>query len=57
MLLSDSEHKGQLDYPLVMKLASESRGKDAEGYRGEFLRLLESAETLDKYPKQKTEGR
>ena len=51
MLLTDSEHKGALDYPLVTKLATASRGKDADGYRGEFLRLVEIAATLSKYPK------
>ena len=51
MLLADSEHKGGLDYPLVTKLAAASRGKDEDGYRSEFLRLVETAATLAKYPK------
>ena len=56
MLLTDSEHKGQLDYPLVTKLAAAGRGKDADGYRSEFQRLVETAATLVKYPKGKRTG-
>ena len=56
MLLTDSEHKGKLDYPLVMKLAAGSRGKDEDGYRSEFLRLVEMAATLAKYPRGQQSG-
>ncbi|MDR3090140.1 MAG: VWA domain-containing protein [Desulfobulbaceae bacterium] len=52
MLLGDAQQKGQLDYPLVIKLAAASRGTDADGYRGEFVRLVESAATLTKYRRE-----
>ena len=56
MLLNDSQYKGKLDYPLVNKLAAASRGKDTDGYRSEFQRLVETAATLTKYPKGKQTG-
>jgi len=56
MLLTDSQYKEKLDYPLVTKLVAASRGKDADGYRSEFQRLVETAATLAKYPKSKASG-
>ena len=56
MLLTDSQYKEKLDYPLVTKLVAASRGKDADGYRSEFQRLVETAATLAKYPKSKANG-
>ncbi|MBD2667191.1 von Willebrand factor, type A domain protein [Richelia sinica FACHB-800] len=46
MLLRDSEYKGNGNYDLVMKLATQGKGKDQEGYRGEFIRLVEQSRTL-----------
>jgi Ca-activated chloride channel family protein len=46
MLLRGSEHRGDADWALVRRLATEGRGADPEGYRGEFLRLVDSAEAL-----------
>lgn len=46
MLLRDSEFKGDLDYDKVIALAKNSRGEDAEGYRAEFIRLLETSQLL-----------
>jgi Ca-activated chloride channel family protein len=48
MLLQDSEFKGDLDYDKALALAKNSRGKDAEGYRAEFIRLLETSQLLAK---------
>jgi hypothetical protein len=31
----------------VLEIARDSRGKDPEGYRGEFLRLVDAAKGLD----------
>ncbi len=46
MLLRESEHRGRADWPLVLELARESKGRDAEGYRAEFLDLAEKAARL-----------
>jgi Ca-activated chloride channel family protein len=41
MLLRDSEHAGRLTPQQVVALARDSRGEDREGYRAEFIRLVE----------------
>ena len=41
MLLRDSEHAGRLTAQQVLALARDSRGEDREGYRAEFIRLVE----------------
>jgi Ca-activated chloride channel family protein len=41
MLLRDSEYKGSMTYERVLSLARGSRGSDADGYRAEFIRLVE----------------
>lgn len=46
MLLRDSEYKGNANYDLVMKLATQGKGEDQEGYRGEFIRLVEQSRGL-----------
>jgi Ca-activated chloride channel family protein len=46
MLLRESEHRGRADWPLVLELARESKGRDAEGYRTEFLALAQRAADL-----------
>jgi len=48
MILRDSKFKGQSNFKNVMALARESKGKDDEGYRAEFVRLVEMAELLKK---------
>jgi Ca-activated chloride channel family protein len=48
MLLRDSKHKGESNYDQVIKLASGARGEDSEGYRAEFIRLVELARDLAK---------
>lgn len=52
MLLRNSPYKGLADFDLVKALASKSLGKDAFGYRGEFTRLVNIAETLTKQQKR-----
>ncbi len=51
MLLRHPEPPPALSYPLLLEIAKNSRGKDSEGYRSEFIRLLETAEILSKYAK------
>jgi len=46
MLLRDSEHKGTATYDAVLELARRGRGEDPDGYRTEFIQLIESARTL-----------
>ena len=41
MVLRESEHKGSADMRMVARLAREGRGADAEGYRADFIRLVE----------------
>jgi Ca-activated chloride channel family protein len=46
MLLRDSEHKGSASYRQVLELARKAKGRDEQGYRAEFIRLVEMAEIL-----------
>jgi len=48
MLLRNSEYKGSSDFKSVLSLARSAKGKDEEGYRAEFIRLVEMAELLKK---------
>lgn len=43
MLLLNSEFKQQSSYDNVLSLASEAKGDDKEGYRSEFIQLVEKA--------------
>lgn len=47
MLLRDSKFKGGSSLENVLKMARESRGKDAFGYRAEFINLVELSSLLD----------
>jgi Ca-activated chloride channel homolog len=46
MLLRDSEHRGTLDAVHVLELARRGRGVDAEGYRADFISLVERYQRL-----------
>ena len=46
MLLRNSQYKGSGDFKLVAQLAKNAMGNDEEGYRKEFVELVENAETL-----------
>jgi Ca-activated chloride channel homolog len=48
MLLRDSRYKGTATYGDVMDLASNAKGEDSDGYRAEFLTLVEKASGLSK---------
>jgi Ca-activated chloride channel family protein len=45
MILRDSEYKGSMDCSKVLSLARGSKGKDEDGYRAEFIRLVELSES------------
>ena len=44
LLLRNSKHKAQASYDHVVKLAKNSKGSDDNGYRAEFIRLVEMSE-------------
>ena len=46
MILRNSEYKGNANYDLVIKLATQGQGEDQEGYRGEFIHLVEQSKEL-----------
>ncbi|MDX9826243.1 MAG: VWA domain-containing protein [Spirochaetia bacterium] len=43
MLLRDSPYKGKASWDAVLDRARQSKGRDSEGYRAEFIRLVEMA--------------
>lgn len=47
LLLRDSEYKGRADYERLLQRARDAKGTDEEGYRAEFIRLVERARTLE----------
>mgnify|MGYP001176531533 FL=1 len=53
MLLRDSEYKGNITWDKITLLAKHARGEDELGYRGEFIRLVNSAKLLDQSRLQK----
>ena len=46
MALKDSKHLNGYSLPDILKLARGARGRDTEGYRAEFIRLVEMSELL-----------
>jgi Ca-activated chloride channel family protein len=48
MLLRNSENINSMTYDETIALAQNARGKDTEGFRGEMIRLLKTAQTLSK---------
>lgn len=48
MLLRDSEFKSLSSYVNVLNLARSAKGNDEEGYRTEFIRMVENASSLTK---------
>jgi len=47
MLLHDSEFKGDSTYKSVLNLARDGKGKDAFGYRSEFIQLVAKCSLLE----------
>ncbi|AFM04957.1 uncharacterized protein containing a von Willebrand factor type A (vWA) domain [Bernardetia litoralis DSM 6794] len=48
MILRNSEFKSNANYEQVISLAKNAKGKDTEGYRSEFLKLIESCQLMSK---------
>lgn len=48
MLLRNSEYKSAASFENVISLARKSKGTDEEGYRTEFIRMVENAQSLAK---------
>ena len=46
MILRDSEFKGSSDYKHVIEWAKGAKGQDKNGYRAEFIRLIESSKLI-----------
>lgn len=46
MQLRKSKHKGNITYDEIKDLAKKAKGQDEEGYRAEFIRLVETAKLL-----------
>ncbi len=46
MVLRDSEFKGSASFAQALRLAREGRGSDEHGYRSEFIRLIETAQSI-----------
>jgi Ca-activated chloride channel homolog len=46
MLLTESKYKGNADYTQVLEMAKKAKGEDEYGFRAEFIRMVEIAETL-----------
>jgi Ca-activated chloride channel homolog len=51
LLLRDSEHRGQASFEQVLSLARGARGDDPQGYRGEFIGMVEAARSLSVPPR------
>lgn len=47
MWLRDSDYIGNMDAEKIIKLARAGRGIDEDGYRAEFIRLVQTAKDLD----------
>jgi Ca-activated chloride channel homolog len=48
LLLLDSPYKENASFENVLKLASEGKGRDEDGYRAEFINLVRTAQNLDR---------
>lgn len=48
LLLKDSEFKSEANFKQVLRLAKSGKGIDENGYRAEFIRLIEMAELMNK---------
>ena len=48
LLLKDSQYKHNSTYNNVIEIATSNLGKDTEGLRSEFIKLVKTAEALDR---------
>jgi Ca-activated chloride channel family protein len=56
MLLRDSPFKADASWTDVVRLAQAGRGEDPDGYRAEFIRLVELAGALDRQRSTSTDA-
>ena len=56
MLLRNSEFKQSSSYNNAWQMAKNALGKDEEGYRSEFLKLLKNAQSIAKNARKPVEG-
>jgi Ca-activated chloride channel family protein len=54
MLLRDSEFKGNASYNDVARLAKQALGADKEGYRAEFMKMVENVQSFARNDRRKT---
>jgi Ca-activated chloride channel family protein len=47
LVVRNSEYKGSANYAQILEMARRAKGADPQGYRAEFIRLVEMAELLD----------
>lgn len=57
MVLRESEHRGRASVQQVLSLARGARGPDAEGYRAEFIRMVEQYAALRPDSRESTGAR
>ncbi len=50
LLLKNSAYKAHASYDRILHTAQQTRGKDVNGYRGEFIDLIKKARSLDHRP-------
>jgi len=48
LVLRNSAYKGSANYTQILEIARRAKGADSQGYRAEFIRLVEMAELLDR---------
>ena len=46
LIMSDSKFKGGASFDKILDRARHAKGEDLEGYRAEFIRLVETAQLL-----------
>jgi len=46
LLLRDSAHKGNANYKDILSLAKSAKGNDEEGYRADFIKVVEKTMLL-----------
>jgi Ca-activated chloride channel family protein len=46
MILRDSQYRGNLTLDKALEIAKKAKGKDINGYRAEFIKMLEKAKLL-----------
>jgi Ca-activated chloride channel family protein len=46
MLLRDSKYKAAANWPQLISLANEAKGKDRDGYRAGFISLAQASQKL-----------